>query len=678
MIEWNKSQKRMPIPDEKGGEIRPAMSKPHVLNLFAASVLLVSTSFTNGQALPPWAAASDTAGYAPGEVIVQFKPTVDDAQLNNAFQQAHLNLLAHVRTPGMEEHGLIGLTRAATAMPVEAAVRVLSQLPGVDFAEPNWLVIPQAVSDDPHYLGGWLWGLESASADNPSGTQADAAWAAGFTGSSDVYVGVLDGGIQVDHEDLAANIWTNPGEIPGNGIDDDGDGYVDDVHGWDPADGNGTISSDPHATHVAGTIGAVGGNGIGVAGVNWNVTMISGQIFGRNGTFAAVQGIDYMTTIKTKKGLNIVALNNSWYIGGFSQALLDSMGRAAQAGIFSICSAGNSTNDNDTTLRYPSCYDTTASAGYDAVVSVASVTRDGQLATYSCWGQTHVDLGAPGGQYYSATHIPEIEIVSSVPTNSYGPMRGTSMAAPHVTGAVALYASVHPGSTPSQTRYDLLTAGVRSLPALDGITVTGGTLDVGGLMTVTPNTLAAPGTPANVQATVGSGGRVDLNWADLSATELGFAIERSGNGQPFVLVATVGANLTSYTDWTVSPNTTCAYRIRAYNPGGSSGFANSGNVMIPNVGLPTAPTSLTASAQALSKGGGIALAWADKSTNEGGFLIERKTGTGSWQSLTTLAANTTKYTDRATVPRTKYTYRVRAYNIAGSSASSNEVGVTAK
>ena len=691
MHEWNESQKRMQnLANPKTcftphlTQIRPIMKKPTLANLFSISILLLAAASASGQALPPWATPFDAPAYAPGEVLLQFKSTVTYGEVSEAFRQGGLNLIKHIQTPAMEDHGSIGLTRAATAMPVETAVRILNHLPGVDFAEPNWIATPQAVPDDPFYLNGLLWGMATASDTNPSGTQADAAWAAGFTGSRDVYVGVIDGGIEYTHEDLSANMWTNPGEIPGNGIDDDGDGYVDDVHGWNAWDHNGTTyppGEGPHATHVAGTIGAVGGNGIGVAGVNWTVTLISGRCLnGPTPVSTIIEAVDYMTTLKTRKGLNIVALNNSYGGSGFSQAQLDAMTRAAQAGILSVCSAGNSTNNLDVSPVYPAALDTTASAGYNAIVAVAAVTRDGNLATYSNWGLTNVDLGAPGGQYLSATHYPDLEIISCVPTNNgYAPMRGTSMAAPHVTGAVALYASAHPGSSPAQTRYDLLTAGVRSLPALNGITVTGGTLDVGSLMTVPPNTLVAPNSPANLQAAVGTGGRVDLKWTDQSANELGFAIERSMNGQPYVVVGSVGANLTNYSDWTVSPYTTYSYRIRAYNPGGSSSYPNTANAATPNWSVPTAPASLTASAQAPAKGGGIALAWADKSSNEGGFLVERKNGsTGTWQPLKTVSPNTTKYTDTSTVSRTNYTYRVRAYNIAGNSAGSNEVSVTAK
>jgi len=655
------------------------------------AVVAAATFNTHGQALSPSGPA-----YVPGEVLVQFKSTVTDPEIGEAFRRGQLNLIEHLRTPAMEDHGLIGLTRTMTTLPVEAAVRALAHLPGVQFAEPDWVITPLAESNDPYYTGGWLWGMDGddlpssvgpTGTTNPYATQVEKAWALGFTGSRDVCVGIIDGGLQLDHEDLAANIWTNPGEIPDNGIDDDGDGFVDDVHGWNAADNNGTVSytdpaSDNHGTHVAGTIGAVGGNGIGVAGVNWNVTLISGRVFKTNGTsgvYGAVQAVDYMTTLKTRKGMNLVALNHSWGGGGFSQALLDAFTRSAQAGIFSVCAAGNGTSNNDLSPFYPASYNTTASAGYDAILSVAAITRDGTLATYSNYGRTNVDLGAPGGQYLDATHIPELEIVSTVPPNTYDFKRGTSMAAPHVTGAVALYASVHPGSTPQQTRADLLTAGVRPLSALNGITATGGTLDIGTLMTVPANSMPAPNAPATVQVAVGAGGRVDLTWSDQSVNELGFAIERSTDGLNFTPANTVGANLKTYSDWKVSPNTAYTYRVRAYNADGSSSYANSATATTPNVGVPIAATSLTATAQSPGKGGGIALGWADKSNNEGGFLVERKTGsTGTWQPLAAVAVNTAKYTDTTTVSRTSYSYRARAYNIAGNSAASNEVAATAK
>ena len=768
-----------------------------------SALILFATVLCQGQALPPVETTPDGQRYRAGEVLVQFKADVTDQQVAGAFQQGRLGLIKHIQTPAMRASGRIGLTRTATVLSVPEAVRRLNQLPGVEFAEPDWVATQQSVSNDPLYLNGYLWGMYSddapgaigpAATYNLFGTQAEKAWAAGFVGSPDIYVGVIDGGLQLDHPDLAANIWTNPGEIAGNGLDDDGDGYVDDLHGWNAVDDNGNVSfidaaTDSHATHVAGTIGAVGGNGLGVAGVNWNVTLISGKVFPGGYYSDIIQAIDYMTNLKTRKGLNIVALNCSFGGPSFSQAALDAYTRAAKAGIISVVAAMNSATNIDLAPAYPASFNTTASAGYDAIISVTAIQSDGALASFSNYGQRNVDLAAPGvgvlstvafatptvmagGDSYlagqiqnaapgtasaelvdggkalapgtnwagkvvlvergdvrcfikvmnvqnagglaaviynnvpggfagsllsSTSAIPAVSIsredglllqgklgllsatvvspVPGTPGSSYAYFDGTSMAAPHVTGAVALYASTHPGSTPAQTRHDLLTAGVRPLAALQGITVTGGSLDIGTLMTVPANTLPAPAAPANLQAIAASGTRVDLSWRDQSNNELGFDLERSTDGVTFYLADTVGANHVSYSDLTVQPGHTYFYRVRAYNPGGSSAYAPPTSVATPAVSLPKAPSSLTATA--LSAGKGVSLAWKDNANNEDGFQIERKTGT-TWQVLTTVAANAKTYTDASAARRTTYTYRVLAFNVAGGSPYSNQVSVTTK
>lgn len=249
------------------------------------------------------------------------------------------------------------------------------------------------------------------------------------------------------------------------------------------------------------------------------------------------------------------------------------------------------------------------------------------------------------------------------------------MAAPHVTGAVALYASVHPGSTASQTRGDLLGYGVRPLETLQGITVTGGTLDIGTLMTVPANSLSAPAAPTTLKATAASGTRVNLSWSDKSSNELGFAIERSGDGQNFNLADTVGAGYQTYSDLSVQPGHTYFYRLYAYNPGGGSGYANTVTVSTPVVTLPKAPSSLTA--KALSPGKGVSLSWKDNANNEDGFQIDRMTGS-TWQAIATVTANTTTFTDNTAARRTSYAYRVLAFNAAGGSSYSNQANVTTK
>lgn len=655
---------------------RPAAAP--LARVWLASSLLFVTALAHGQALPPIETTPDGHRYRAGEVLVQFKADVTDQQVAGAFQQGRLGLIKHIQTPAMKAHGRIGVTRTATVLSVPEAIRRLNQLPGVEFAEPDWAATQQFESNDPLYLDGSLWGMFSddlpspigpALTYHPSGTQVEKAWAAGFVGSSDIYVGVIDGGLQLDHPDLAANIWTNPGEIAGNGLDDDGDGYVDDLHGWNASDDNGNVShvdaaTDFHGTHVAGIIGAAGGNGLGVAGVNWNVTLISGKFFPGGFYSDAIQAIDYMTNLKIRKGLNIVALNHSWGGPSFSQALLDALTRAAKAGIISVAAAGNNTNNIDITPFYPASFNTTASAGYDGIISVARINKDGNRSPSSNYGANSVDLSAPGG-----------EIVSTVPTDGYASLNGTSMSAPHVTGAVALYASVHPGSTSAQTRNDLLTAGVRPLAALQGFTVTGGLLDIGALMTVPANTLAAPAAPTTLKATAVSGTRVDLSWTDRSNNELGFDLERSTDGATYYLADTVGAGDVNYSDLTVQPGHTYFYRVRAYNPGGSSAYAPAISVATPAVTLPKAPSSLTATA--LTAGSGVSLAWKDNATNEAGFQIERQTG-GTWQVLATVAANIRTFKDASAARRTTYTYRVLAFNVAGGSPYSNQVSVSTK
>ncbi len=282
----------------------------------------------------------------------------------------------------------------------------------------------------------------------------------------------------MSHTDLGANIWTNTFD-PVDGIDNDGNGYVDDVRGWDFANNDNTTydgSSDDHGTHVAGTIGAVGGNAVGVAGVNWNVTMIPVKFLGKNGgtTANAIKAINYLTDLKTRHGLNIVASNNSWGGGGFSQGLLDAINAGGNAGILFVAAAGNGGSDgvgdnNDTTPNYPSNY-VCASANGDCVIAVAAINSTGAKASFSNYGATTVDLGAPGQAIYST-------LPSKSNTSTYGSYSGTSMATPHVTGAVALYASTHGTATAADIKAAILAAATPTA-SMAGRTVTGGRLNV--------------------------------------------------------------------------------------------------------------------------------------------------------------------------------------------------------
>lgn len=417
------------------------------------------------------------AQFVPGEMLVQYE--------EGATPQAKANARARVRATALEtvasgqDRGDLELVRIPPGLAVSNAVRGI-QGEGVEFAEPNWIYTRGLASNDTYYANGSLWGMYGANTSpaNAFGSNAAAAWAAGHVGTSNVYVGIIDEGV-MPHADLAANLWTNQFD-PADGIDNDGNGFVDDVRGWDFDGNNASVydgTQDDHATHVAGTIGAAGGNVMGVAGVNWDVTMIPVKFLGRRGgtTANAVKAVDYLTDLKTRHGLNIVATNNSWGGGGFSQALLSAINRGGNAGILFIAAAGNGGNDgvgdnNDSVAYYPSNYVCEGANG-DCVISVAALTSSGGKASFSNYGANTVDLAAPGAA-----------IVSTVPAkggaSAYASYSGTSMATPHVTGAAALYASTHPNATAAQIKAAILGAAVPT-PSMAGRSVSGGRLNVG-------------------------------------------------------------------------------------------------------------------------------------------------------------------------------------------------------
>ncbi|HYH86500.1 MAG TPA: S8 family peptidase [Pyrinomonadaceae bacterium] len=418
--------------------------------------------------------------FVPGEMLIQFDKDAPEVERASARALVGALTLEQIETEAMRDAGQPGfeLVTLQSGLAVLDAARIIKDHPSVVFAEPNWIYTHEAVSNDPYYTNGSLYSMygDATTPANQYGSQAGEAWAAGHTGSSSVYVGVIDEGVQFDHPDLASNVWTNQFD-PVDGVDNDGNGFVDDTHGWDFDGNNNTVYDgtflglfDQHGTHVSGTIGARGGNGVGVAGVNWNVTIISAKFLGVGGgtTANAVKAIDYITNLKTRHGLNIVATNNSWGGGGASQALLDAMVRGARQNILFIAAAGNDTSNNDATMSFPANYNTTAGAGYDAVISVASINSAGAISSFSNYGATTVDLGAPGDGIYS-----------TMPRNKYGSLSGTSMATPHVTGGAALYASTHPGATAQAIRSAIL-GSVVPTASLNGKTATGGRLNVSG------------------------------------------------------------------------------------------------------------------------------------------------------------------------------------------------------
>ena len=374
--------------------------------------------------------------------------------------------------------GMFAITaRGASVLDVTSWVASI----GARSLEPDRILTSAALPNDPSFSR--LWGLHNT---GQTGGVIDAdidaaeAWNV-TTGSRAVVVGVIDTGIDYRHPDLAANMWRNPGEIPGDGIDNDRNGFVDDVYGWDFANNDADPFDDEgHGTHVAGTIGAVGNNGTGVAGVNWQVSLMALKFLGADGsgtTSAAVAALNYATMMRQTHGVNVVATNNSWGGGGASTALTNAIVAGGNAGILTVAAAGNESANNDTTPSYP------ANVNSTAVISVAATDASNRLASFSNYGATTVDVAAPGVGIYSTT-----------PNNSYASYSGTSMATPHVAGLVALMAAANPQATASQIRSAILSTAV-PVASLAGKVATGGLINAAAALNLITGTEPPPPPP---------------------------------------------------------------------------------------------------------------------------------------------------------------------------------------
>jgi hypothetical protein len=416
-------------------------SKSTILAVAIGAAIVSGTAVAGGRSAEVLAAIeAGRAQYATGELIIQYSAGASAADRDAIRRGLGAHRLESLRDG-------VDLVKVPVGLSIANAIRAIDGDAAVAFAEPNWVYTHSATSNDTYYTNGSLWGMYGASTSpaNQFGSGAAAAWAGGKTNCSNAIVGIIDEGYMFSHTDLAANAFKNPGEIEGNGRDDDGNGLVDDVYGWDFDGNNNTVFdgvADDHGTHVAGTIGGKGGNGAGVAGVCWDVKLMGAKFLGsRGGTTAnAVKSVDYFTDLKTRHGLNIVATNNSWGGGGFSQALADAIERANQQGILFVAAAGNSSLDCDTSSAcYPAEY---ANAN---IIGVASITSTGAMSSFSSYGRTTIDIGAPGSGIWST--VPTQARRNGPISSGYASYNGTSMATPHVAGAVALYASTR-GLTP--------------------------------------------------------------------------------------------------------------------------------------------------------------------------------------------------------------------------------------
>lgn len=343
---------------------------------------------------------------------------------------------------------------------IEQVNAMASRQDWVRYAETDAMVEATASPNDPNYLSGVLWGLNNTGQD---GGTADAdidapeGWDIRKEAPS-VIVGVVDTGIHYTHEDLAPNMWVNPNETADGG-DDDANGYIDDIHGINAINNSGDPKDDGHhGTHVSGTIGGRGNNGVGVTGVAWNVKLMGLKFLGANGgmTSDAIKCIDYGVT----EGAHI--LNNSWGGGGADQALLDSIIDAGNAGVIFVAAAGNATSNNDKNATYPASYNS------PNIVTVASTDRNDAMSGFSNYGYGTVHIGAPGSSIFSTVDDSD---------SSYTTMSGTSMATPHVSGALALLMAQFPDDSYGEI-INRLYRGTDSISSLKDKTQTGGRLNL--------------------------------------------------------------------------------------------------------------------------------------------------------------------------------------------------------
>jgi thermitase len=403
-------------------------------------------------------AATTEPKYVANQIVVQFKPAYSSNEQLQSKVYQRISKQAGVTIKIVDQSKLVPgleLVEIKNCKNLAAIIKIFKKQPEIQSADYNYIKTIKQVPNDTYYAQ--LWGLNNTDVIGAD-INAQMAWNI-TTGSQTILVAVIDTGVDIYHPDLMANIYTNPNEIPNNGIDDDNNGFIDDVNGWNFFDNNNDVSDqNGHGTHVAGTIGAVGNNGLGVTGVAWNIKILPIKLAAKNWTdYMEIQAITYATNM----GARVINCSYGGY--GYSDAMKQAYENSSA---IIICAAGNETNNNDIKPLYPASYNC------PNIVSVAATNNKDLLAWFSNYGQRNVDLAAPGEDIYST--YPRALIHSGAVPYKYD--SGTSMAAPIVSGVAALILSVNPSLTSVQTRQILLNS-IDLKTSLIGKVFTGGRIN---------------------------------------------------------------------------------------------------------------------------------------------------------------------------------------------------------
>ena len=562
-----------------------SLKKSHRFFLILAIVAFVNMFIAWGEV--------SSAEYIRGEILVKFK----NGTTNENRENAHGFINSYV----WQDFEQIGVQHILLpeGMSVENGVAYYQSDPNVEYAEPNYIGRGLGTTPNDLYFSPNQWSLlntgqifkfnPNTSGTNDADIDVDGAWDT-TTGSPSVVIAVIDSGIRATHEDLKGNLWINPGEIAGNGIDDDGNNLIDDITGWDFFDNdNNTSGGHTHGTNSASIIGASGNNGKGIAGVMWQVSLMALKVTpGTTNEFPAsdVVGAILYAVIK---GARII--NASYSFSTFPQTAQLAYQFAQAGGVLVVAAAGNDGVNNDfyppitQTQHYP------CEALLSNILCVAATDHNDALTSFSNFGATSVDVAAPGQLIAAATNESD---------SAYDFANGTSFSAPIVSGIAGLLLSQDSSLTYQQLK-DLIIKSVDAKSGLSGKIVTGGRVNAARALA---NMSSLPAAPSQLQVVSLTSTTATITWADNSSNETGFIVERKDGQGFFFDIGSRGANITYGVAIGLQLGRFYTFRVRAVNTSGSSGFSNEAKVFLGS-GLSPPTISSISTSRGLTTGGQV-------------------------------------------------------------------------